>query len=203
MFYENIMARYKACYCCGQIHQLPRLATGQFAKCVRCQTTIEKPERSLRASNRTVALSMAALILYLPAILLPIVQIEKLGHHRESSIIMGTIDLLKNGDWFVGLVVLLFSVICPLVKILLMLELSLFQLFQRRHKALTYRLMEHAGKWSMMDVMLLAFIVMLVKLGNIVEFRFGPGIVAFILCVTLSMSASLLFDAHAIWEQSS
>ena len=52
----------------------------------------------------------------------------------------------------------------------------------------------------MMDVMLLAFLVMLVKLGNLVEFHFGPAVVAFVACVVMSMIASLCFDPHAIWE---
>jgi paraquat-inducible protein A len=53
----------------------------------------------------------------------------------------------------------------------------------------------------MMDVMLLAFLVMLVKLGNLVEFHFGPAVIAFVLCVALSMLASLSFDPHTIWEE--
>ena len=71
----------------------------------------------------------------------------------------------------------------------------------RRHKAATLRLMEHVGKWSMMDVMLLALLVMLVKLGDLVEFQFGPAVVAFVACVAMSMVASLSFDPHAIWEE--
>jgi paraquat-inducible protein A len=62
--------------------------------------------------------------------------------------------------------------------------------------------MEHMGRWSMMDVMLLAFLVMLVKLGNIVQFHFGPAVIAFVLCVAMSMVASISFDPHAIWEDS-
>lgn len=62
------------------------------------------------------------------------------------------------------------------------------------------RLMEQLGKWSMMDVMLLAFLVMLVKLGNLVTFEFGPAVIAFVACVSMSMLASLSFDPHAIWE---
>jgi paraquat-inducible protein A len=61
--------------------------------------------------------------------------------------------------------------------------------------------MEYAGKWSMMDVMLLAFLVMLVKLGDLVEFNFGPAVVAFVMCVAMSMIASMSFDPHAIWKE--
>ena len=109
-------------------------------------------------------------------------------------------ELIQHGSWFVGIIVLLFSIIFPLAKILLLLELSLLGWLHRRHRALTYRLMEMAGKWSMMDVLLLAFMVMLVKLGTLVEFHFGPAVVAFVGCVAMSMLASLLFDPHAIWE---
>ena len=60
--------------------------------------------------------------------------------------------------------------------------------------------MEFVGKWSMMDVMLLAFMVMLVKLGSMVQFHFGPAVWAFVLCVAMSMLASICFDPHTIWD---
>ena len=94
-----------------------------------------------------------------------------------------------------------FSIIFPLVKIGLLLELSLLGTMHRRHKAITYRVMEHTGRWSMMDVMLLAFLVMLVKLGRLVEFQVGPAVFAFVLCVALSMFASFCFDPRSIWEE--
>lgn len=145
---------------------------------------------------------MAAFILFWPAILLPILKVERLGQEQSSSILGGTLDLLMHGNWFVGGIVLLFSVVFPLAKVVLMLELSLLEVLHQRHKAFTLRLMEHLGKWSMMDVMLLAFLVMLVKLGDLVEFHFGPAVIAFVLCVTMSMVASLTFDPHSIWEES-
>lgn len=125
-----------------------------------------------------------------------------MGMRQQSSVLGGAIDLLKQGNWLVGGVVLLFSVVFPLTKIVLLLELSLLEFLHRRHKAASLRLMEHMGRWSMMDVMLLAFLVMLVKLGNIVQFHFGPAVIAFVLCVAMSMVASLAFDPHAIWEDS-
>ncbi len=133
--------------------------------------------------------------------LLPILTVERLGHRHQSSVLMGAVELLVHGSWFVGGVVLLFSVVFPLLKILLLLDLSLLGILHRRHRALTYRVMEYAGKWSMMDVMLLAFLVMLVKLGDLVEFQFGPAIIAFVLCVALSILASISFDPHTIWEE--
>jgi paraquat-inducible protein A len=193
------LADLRACHCCGQIQHVPALVGRQVAACARCGSTVSRFDDS--SASRTAALASAAFILYWPAILLPILEIERLGRHHQSSLLVGTIDLLREGSWFVGIVVLLFSIVFPLVKILLLLELSWLGVLHRKHKALTYRIMEHAGKWSMMDVMLLAFLVMLVKLGTLVEFHFGPAVWAFVLCVALSMLASLSFNPHLIWGE--
>ena len=200
---SRIAVNLKACHCCGMIHRIPPLASGQTATCIRCRAVIDAHAVGDCASSRTAAAAMGAFFLFWPAILLPILRIERLGQQHESSILVGTLDIIRHGGWFVGSVVLLFSVVFPLVKIVLMLELSLLGLLHRRHKAMTYRVMEHAGKWSMMDVMLLAFLVMLVKLGSLVEFSFGPAVMAFVGCVAMSMIASLSFDPHAIWEERS
>jgi paraquat-inducible protein A len=190
----------KACHCCGLIHRLPALGEGERAMCVRCRSTIARASAGPAAAQRTAAVALAAFILYWPAVLLPILEIERLGHRHQSSIVGGTLELFAHGSWFVGVVVLFFSIVFPLVKIVLLLELSFANLLHARHKAITYRIMEQASKWSMMDVMLLAFLVMLVKLGNLVEFHFGPAVVAFVLCVALGMIAAAMFDPHAIWE---
>ena len=191
----------KACHCCGLIHRMPVLLDGQRSSCTRCGTEFTQPGRLAYSASRTAAAAVGAFFLYWPAILLPILRIEQLGITHQSSILGGTLELLQHGNWLVGGVVFLFSVVFPLVKIVLLLELSLLELLHRKYKAFTLRLMEHLGKWSMMDVMLLAFLVMLVKLGDMVEFHFGPAIVAFILCVAMSMIASISFDPHVIWEE--
>jgi len=181
------------------IHQLPSLGDGQAAACTRCGATIQRGEPG-RAARRCAAAAIVALILFFPAVLLPILEVEKLGHYHTASLLWGTVELLLEGDWFVGGVVLIFSIVFPLAKICLLLELSLLNLLHRRHKSRTYRLMELAGKWSMMDVLLLAFLVMLVKLGDLADFEVGPAVLAFVVCVASSMFASMYFDPHLIWE---
>jgi paraquat-inducible protein A len=182
------------------IHAIPEITTGNVASCTRCESVIVRPGSNDKAVARTAAAALAAFFLFWPAILLPILEVEKLGHRSASSVLTGIIELFAHGSWFVGAIVLVFSIAFPLTKIVMLLELSLLRLSHRRFRSLTYRIMEHAGKWSMMDVMLLAFLVMLVKLGSLVEFQFGPAVIAFVLCVALSMVASMSFDPHTIWN---
>ena len=188
----------KACHCCGLIHQLPD-SDGPFF-CTRCGSRLHQKSDTIKSASRTAAAAMGAFVLFWPAILLPILQIEKLGNRSESSLLGGIIDLFQHGNYFIGGIVFLFSILFPIAKIVALLELSLFEILHKRHKAATLRLMEHLGKWSMMDVMLLAFLVMLVKLGDLVEFHFGPAVFAFVFCVAMSMLASLSFDPHSIWD---
>ena len=192
--------KLKSCHCCGLIQQAPAVATEQTLHCVRCGSLLTQSANRFKSASRTAAAAVGAFFLFWPAIMLPILRIEQLGMTHQSSILGGTLELFAHGSYFVGAVVMLFSIIFPLTKIVLLIELSLLEIFHRKHKAFTLRMMEHFGKWSMMDVMLLAFLVMLVKLGDMVEFSFGPAIFAFVLCVAMSMLASLSFDPHAIWE---
>jgi len=171
------------------------------AVCTRCGAGFVTNASRLKSASRTAAAALAAFVLFWPAVLLPVLEIEQLGQRYTSSILGGIVDLLSHGSYLVGGVVLLFSIVFPLAKIILLLELSLLEILHRKHKAWTLRLMEHLGKWSMMDVLLLAFLVMLVKLGNLVEFHLGPAIFAFVACVAMSMIASLSFDPHAIWDE--
>lgn len=191
----------RACHCCGLVHQVPHLQPSDVAQCVRCGSVVESGRRSgAQSAARCFAAGIGGLVLYLPAIFLPILEIEKLGHHHTTSLLGGTFDLILHGNLLVGLIVLIFSIILPLVKLLALVELSYIGITKRQHRAWTYRVVEWAGRWSMMDVLLLALLVTLVKLGDLVSFHLGPAVIAFVMCVVMSMIASIMFDPHAIWE---
>jgi len=193
----------RGCHGCGQVHRVPVLVEGDEARCTRCGTLLARHDGLRYSAQRTAAAALAAAVLYFPAILLPIVEIERMGYRRSASVLGGVRDLLVDGDWFVGGIVLLFSVLLPAVKIVLLLELSLVQIFYRQHRAITYRWTERLGRWSMLDVLLLALLVALVKLGDLVVIRMGPGVLAFSACVFASLMASACFDPHAIWTDES
>ena len=194
------MKSNKACHCCGLIHQLSPLQSNQRSLCTRCNSVLDIPRNHERSQGRTAAAAIGALLLFPAAVLLPILEIEKLGHHHRSSILGGIIELYRLGSFFIATVILLFSIVLPLLKIVALIELSWLCSLRQQHRAWTYRWMEQIGKWSMMDVMLLALLVMMIKLSGLVQFHFGPAVIAFVLCVAMSMIAAICFDPHAIWE---
>ncbi len=192
----------RACHCCGKVHLVATDRT-KLLCCTRCGTRYQPSVDRSVVAQRTMAAALGALALYFPAILLPILTVEQLGQRHQTSLFGGSIELFQHGNWFVGFIVLLFSIVFPLVKIVGLLELSWFGLLKRPHQAAMYRAMELASKWSMLDVMLLALLVMIVKLGGLIEFHFGPAVFAFVGCVCMNMLASFCFDPHAIWEDES
>lgn len=191
-----------ACWCCGLVQSFPMLAENQRAHCPRCESLVAPRRAAHQSTEATAALALAALFLYPLAILLPIMKIEQLGHATEDSILTGVGALMHAGHWFVGMVVLVFSLIVPPTKLAALLFLSLASHTVRaKHRAVTYHFVEVLGRWGMLDVMVVAVLVAYVKLGDVVHITPGPGLMAFAACVLLSLLASVCFPPHALWSE--
>ena len=198
----NADNRLIACRCCGLVQQLPTTNADQRLLCSRCHTNLTFPrggsQRKL-AWSRSAAL--AALLAYVPAITLPALSVERFGHQAESSIWSGMMSLFTEGHAALGMVVLLCSLLIPVGKLLgLWIVASPSFLENKKHRAMTYHLIAWAGRWGMIDVLLIAVLVAILKLGDLVTVHPGPGATAFTVCVICSVLASACFDPHAIWE---
>ena len=156
---------------------------------------------SRRGNVHAFTAALAALALYPLAVGLPIMRLERFGHVTDASIWSGSLGLLREGELFVGGIVLLCSVVLPLVKLLGLAILCTSERVSSRHRAIFYRAIETAGRWGMLDVLLVAVVVAWVKVGDLVEVTTGPAALAFTFCVLLSLVASARFDPHSIWVE--
>ncbi|MFN6130092.1 MAG: paraquat-inducible protein A [Planctomycetota bacterium] len=198
---EKPERRLKACPCCGLIQQVAEHGEDYVSRCPRCGVVVDRGQGKDVSSQRTAAAAIGALVLFPAAVTLPILEIERLGYRHASSLLGGIVELFHSGSWFIATVILLFSIVLPIVKLVTLLELCWFRYLEHHHRAWAYRMIEFSGRWSMMDVMLLAFLVMLIKLSGLVEFHVGPAVIAFSACVVMSMIASMSFDPHSIWAE--
>ncbi len=170
------------------------------AQCARCGGTLHT--HIPRGTQRTMAFSIAALILFIPANLLPILSLSKMGYKSESTIWSGTVELWHSGTYSVATLVFLCSIVIPLAKIVGLLYLcSSHKKQNSRKNSVLIRWIEIIGRWSMLDVFLVAMLVALVKLGTIATIRPEPGIIAFASVVVLTMIASANFDTRLLWER--
>jgi paraquat-inducible protein A len=180
---------------------LPPSQPGMRACCFRCGIGLRRRTSVLRSNQLAAALALGALILYPLAVTLPMLRVEQFGHRNDSSILTGIATLLASGHLFVGIIVLLCSIVFPLGKLVAMLALTTAGFLMRReHRALTYRLVEWTGRWGMLDVLLVALLVAVLKLGDFVEVSAGPAAFAFTCCVVLSLLATAAYDPHGVWQ---
>lgn len=181
--------------------------------CTRCGATIDH-RADPRGLDRAAAFALAAMVMYPAAMILPVLELRKLGHTRSSTIWSGTVELLAHGELFVGIVVFLCSVLIPALKILGILWLwwtirggwgasgvRRSATISPRARMLTFRAIEWMGRWGMLDVLLVAVLVAAVKLGDWMDVAAGRGVAAYAAVVIFSLLSSASFDPHAIWEE--
>ncbi|MDE0855878.1 MAG: paraquat-inducible protein A, partial [Nevskia sp.] len=153
---------------------------------------------------RSWAFLIAAAILYIPANVLPVMRTSTLLGSDDNTILSGVVELWSSGAWDLAVIVFVASVAVPLMKVaclsLLLLSSRRPLARWRRERTRIYRMVEFIGRWSMLDVFVVALLLSLVRFGILAEVRAGPGIVAFCAVVVLTMLASMSFDPRLIWD---
>ena len=188
-----------ACHCCGL---LSHVGSRHGGLCPRCGSAVHlrKPD----SIARTWAFILAAAIMYIPANLLPIMVTETLFGKQADTIMSGVAYLWHSGSWPLAVIVFVASVAVPLLKlaILTMLVLSIQLDFWKESLPRTrlYRLVEFVGKWSMLDIFVVAVMVALVQLKVLATITVGPATLPFAAVVVLTMIASDSFDPRLIWD---
>jgi len=197
------MAEAISCDTCGLAQRVDQLPPGSVAECIRCGSVVR--ERPFGGVEVTAALTVAALVLYIPANIYPIMSMNLYGAYSENTVWDGVVSLFQYDQYFIAIVVFLASIVIPLLKLmgLFFLVASVKWGKGRRLRGRTriYKFIDLIGPWAMLDVFLLAILVALVKLGDIGRVIPGPGLVAFTCVVVLTMLASQSFDPKLIWNR--
>ena len=172
-------------------------------RCTRCGSAVHA--RIQHSIQRTVALLIAACVLYIPANVFPIMTTEQFGSSMDSTIIGGVVLLWKMESYPVALVILIASVFVPIGKILSIAALcwtvTREQESSQRQRTILYRITELIGKWSMVDVFVVAILVALIHITGIMVIRPGSAALAFAGMVILTMFAAESFDPRLIWDR--
>jgi paraquat-inducible protein A len=192
-----------ACQICGLVQYTEKLEPGSIAECSRCSSTIATRKRNSIA--RTAAFSLAALILYIPANIYPILRMNYYGAYSENTVWDGCVNLFKSGQWFVAGIVFLASILIPLCKLAALFFLVVMTKLKshrtRRQRVWIYKAITVLGPWAMLDVFLLSILVALVKLQQIATILPGRGFLAFTMMVLFTLLASSSFDPRLIWDE--
>ncbi len=183
------------CHSCGSVEAVER------GHCPVCEAPLHL--RKPASLERTMALTISAALLYFPANLLPVLYVSSsVKGGQQNTILSGVIQFWEDGDYPVALIIFAASVVIPLVKVLAIVVLCLGVRSGRSPRMMTrlYRMTEYIGRWSMVDVFVVAILVAVVQLGSVLQIDPGAGALAFAGVVILTMLAARSFDPRLIWD---
>jgi len=190
------------CHSCGLLVRRPNAPTRRPIRCPRCGARLHL--RKPNSIARTWALVIAALIFYIPANVLPVTVTTYLGSSQSDTILSGVLYFMRTGSWGIALIIFVASIVVPIAKLIVLsgLLISVQRRWAWRPEDRTrfYRITELVGRWSMLDVFVVAVLVSLVRMGYLTTVEAGSGVVYFAAVVIVTMIAAETFDPRLIWD---
>lgn len=173
------------------------------ARCGRCGARLVS--RDPNSLQRVWAWWIAGVICYIPANTEPMLLTKTLFHDEASTIVGGAVELFNYGNPGIAIIILLASVGIPVAKFVCIAWLALS--VQGRAKSppgtrhMVYHVVEYIGRWSMIDVFVVAILASLVQLNIVVTITPGPAALTFALSVIFTMLSAQAFDSRMIWDR--
>lgn len=193
--------RQVACHFCDTLHHAPHLKEGMAARCIRCDCVIyqNRPASLVRAS----AFSLTALILMALAQCFPFLSMSAAGINRELTLVNAASSLMQADAPILGVSVVLFTIVCPLVMVCGMLYSCFPLLFGHAPPFAFYvvKWMYRSEPWNMVEVFLLGVLVSLLKLAKVADIHFGIGFWAFAGVMLCLAGAIAGIDRQELWDR--
>lgn len=179
------------------------LAQDMNDRCIRCGSHLQS--RRNMSQQRVWAWLAAGMITYIPANIYPMLITRALMHEQENTIVGGVIELAQQGSYGIATIILVASVGIPLCKFVAIAALAIGvsrggSLDPHRRLRL-FEIVEFIGRWSMIDVFVVAILAALVQLNTLASIHPGPAAVTFALSVIFTMLAAQSFDPRLIWDK--
>lgn len=172
-------------------------------RCTRCTGALQS--RDLQSQQKVWAWVFAGLLAYIPANLYPMLRTTQNFRTEESTIIGGVVDLMDHGAFGIAFIVFAASILIPVGKFLVIGYLAI--LTSRQHRTDPHRLLllheivEFIGRWSMIDVFVVAILTALVQFDVLATINPGIAAICFSLSVIFTMLAAQSFDSRLIWDR--
>lgn len=171
-------------------------------RCPRCHTPLRHRRR--HSLQKTWAALIAAIVLLLPANLLPISIVYANGARIEDTIFSGVVSLASSGNFPIAAVVFIASVLVPFTKVIVLITLLLSIHLKTQHSLKTrmrlLRLITWIGRWSMLDLFVIALMMSLINRDQLFSFTMGPAAFYFGSAVILTILAVEWLDSRLIWD---
>ncbi|OEE89789.1 paraquat-inducible protein A [Enterovibrio norvegicus FF-162] len=202
----HLSQTHLVCRLCSQINPTHASSQHDPKTCQRCGSGLQafNPSNILTTS---AALVTTAIILYIPANLYPMMYTTSFGSSAASTIMDGVILIWQLGSYPIALIILTASIIVPITKMLILVHLLIKAKSSRKQSARDalirlkqYRFIEIIGRWSMIDIFVVAILTALVQFHQLMSITPGPAVFYFALVVVFTLLATHTFDPRVLWQ---
>jgi len=189
-----------ACHDCDLVHHLGEIPLGGSARCARCGAPLHRPKRD--SINRTLALTLTGITLYLVANLNPFLGFRIGAQLRETILATGIYQLYQQGMVIIATLVLITVVIVPAIHLLSLLYILVPLKMNQvpRHLTRVFRVYLLLKPWGMMEIFMLGILVSVAKLGKMATIIPGLALFAFLALIFVLAAMSATLDEHQIWQ---
>lgn len=187
-----------SCHYCGKVWN--KVLDKQH--CLHCHGLLHG--RKPNSIQHSWAYLIAACVMYVPANVMPIMVTNTLVMTDQSTIMEGVVLFWVSQEKFIATIIFIASFVVPLMKILslfiLLITTQRGSILGLKPRTRLYQMLEMVGRWSMLDVFVVALMVGIVHMPGFATIKPGFGIIAFGTVVVLTMLASMSFDPRLLWD---
>lgn len=189
------------CLACGYVQ--PFSEGTRRPACARCRAPLRL--RKTDTTGRVWAFLIAATILYIPANILPVMNVRLPTGSSSHTILGGVVELWRLGSWDLSIIVFIASVVVPMTKLfalgVLMIRREWRGPLVQRQRTRLYELVEFIGQWSMLDVFVVILLSSMANFPGVSQITAGAGAASFGAVVVLTMFAAMSFDPRLGWDR--
>ncbi len=197
MSYDSLTA----CLECGLLQRIPEVPPGGSAQCGRCGDTMHRNRPD--SLNRTLALTIAGVVLFIVANSFPVLSFEMQGRETRTTLITGVVDLYQGGDWPIAAAVLFTGILAPGLQLVLLLSVLLPLTLNRMPPWLPrlFRRVRTLVPWGMLDVFMVGILVAVVKLADMAVIVPGASLFALGALIFVLAAAQAALDPDLVWSR--
>ncbi|HIO92357.1 MAG TPA: paraquat-inducible protein A [Leucothrix mucor] len=190
-----------ACPDCDLLQTIPALANKQVAHCLRCHSTLFKNQKN--SIDRSLAFAITGLILFIISNLFPLLSLKALGLTQDGTLLTTALSLFKANQPLLSILMLFTTIIFPATTLIgtiyILIQIKTDKI--NHYTAPIFRFLRSTEAWGMLEILMLAILVTLVKLGDIADVIIGTSLYAFCLLILALSLLSYSLNPHDVWNK--
>ncbi len=185
------------CTHCGSIFNK------KYTLCTHCNSAMT--QRKKHAFIKTLCFTLISIIFFIPANVLPMMHVNTLGTVDSSTIFDGILYFIDSKSYGIAAVIFIASIMVPIFKLMVLFALLFVVYFKKTQFARTaikyFRIIHFIGKWSMIDIFVVALMIVIVQFGHLTSISAGAAAPAFTVVVIMTILATQSFDTRLLWDE--